>query len=101
MSASTPQIVAIITVGFVSAFIAIWVPLTQARSQRRQRTWELFSQVNLDPDMSHAMRTFIGLVADDIGKWAAPENLNSPETASIRLVLNHYELMAIGYKLAH
>ena len=89
---------AVLLSAFVGAVVAVVGIATQRNIARRRATFEHIAAVNRDGDVIAARRKFIELAKNDggLGIWASEENEKTEETQSIRLVLNEFELVAIG-----
>jgi Domain of unknown function (DUF4760) len=89
-----------ITAG-VAAGIAIWGVLSQRAIARRRATIDLIAKNEADHDLITGYQKFVELAIDPKGLaiWADQSNEKTPETQSIRLILNQYELVAIGIQL--
>jgi Domain of unknown function (DUF4760) len=100
-------------VGWLAAVIALWGVISQRAITRRQLTIQLMAQAEADRDLIAARTRFtritqnpaylVGLAeaekpAEGSGdKSEAPKTLERDEDAqAIRLIFNHYELVAIG-----
>ena len=92
------QVGATFLMGFVAALIAIAGVLTQRAIARRRATFDHIAKTEADADVIKARRTFIQLAKANGGlaKWAAEEHERSEEVQNIKLILNDFELIAIG-----
>ena len=92
---------AVILTAIVAAIIAIWGVSNQWAITRRQLTLQHISKTDSDRDMIEARTIFIRLAKEKHGlvKWASEENEKTNEAQAIKLVLNDFELTAIGCQL--
>lgn len=96
--ASISEVEAILVTALVAALIAIWGIITQRTVARRLATIERIAELEADRDMIKAREKFNEISAPG-GKLAhswKPEDLSAEELDAIRLVLNDFELTAIG-----
>ncbi len=96
--AAMSQASATLIVGFVAALIAIWGVWTQRAIARRRATFDHISRTEADADFIAARRKFVELARSGEGlvKWADKDKEKTEEAQSIKLVLNDFELVAIG-----
>jgi hypothetical protein len=83
----------------LAALVAIWGVVTQRAIARRRATLDCITKAEADTDIIGARRKFIELAICNDGGLAkfAEQNCEATEEAQkIRLVLNEFELMAIG-----
>jgi hypothetical protein len=85
-------------VGFVAASIAVWGILTQRAIARRRATFDHISKTEADADFIQARRTFIELAKqkDGLSPWSSEDCEKTAEVQAIKLILNDFELIAIG-----
>ncbi|MDV6329992.1 DUF4760 domain-containing protein [Asticcacaulis sp. 201] len=95
------EVDAVVITAIIAGLIAIWGVFNQWAITRRQLTFQHISNKDSDRDMIQARKRFIELAKKPHGlaKWADPSHEASEEIESIRLVLNDYELTAIGCQL--
>ena len=81
-----------------TAVIAIWGIISQRSIARRRATLDHIVRSQGDGDLIGARQTFISLAKEPGGLaiWAEADREKSRETQSIALVLNEFELLAIG-----
>ena len=84
--------------GVVAALIAIWGVVTQRSVARRRATLDLISALERDRDVIEARRKFIALAKapGGLAPYADADKEPTHEAQSIRLILNEFELIAIG-----
>lgn len=82
----------------IAAAIAIWGVLTHRAMVRRSNTMQHIADCEADRDVLMARDKFIELStqAGGLAVWAAADKESSKETAAIRLILNDFELVAVG-----
>ena len=92
------EVGAIFSSAALAAVIAVWGVISQRSITRRQQTMQHMTKVDSDKDMIAARKQFIDLAKKPGGlsPWAEPEQENTEEAQSIRLILNDYELTAVG-----
>ncbi len=92
------EVQAVLATGIFATIVAIWGVLSQRAISCRRATVEYLALLESDKDHIGARKKFIELAKLDGGlaPWAAADREKSDETQSIRLVLNSYELIAIG-----
>ncbi|HEY8581043.1 MAG TPA: DUF4760 domain-containing protein [Beijerinckiaceae bacterium] len=92
------QVEATLVIGAVAALIAVWGVLTQRAIARRRATFDHIAKTEADADVIKARRKFIELAKANGGlaRWAEEEHERSEEVQSIKLILNDFELIAIG-----
>jgi hypothetical protein len=92
------QVWATIILGVVASVIAIWGVASQRAIARRRATFDHITKTEADSDVIEARRKFIELAKhpDGLTKWAAEEHEKSTEVQKIKIVLNDFELIAIG-----
>lgn len=84
-------------VGGVAALVAVWGVVSQRIIHRRRATLEFISRSEADADLIAARKTFISLAKrNGLVAYAAIDKEDSAETQAIRIVLNEFELSAIG-----
>lgn len=84
-------------VGCVAALVAVWGVFTQRAIAARRATIDFIARSEADHDLMAARKRFIGLAkAGGLSPYAAIDKEGSPETEAIRIVLNEFELVAIG-----
>jgi hypothetical protein len=85
-------------VGAVAASIAVWGVITQRVVARRRATLDLISNLERDGDVIAAHKKFISLAksSEGLALWADEGKEATEETQAIRIVLNEFELIAIG-----
>ncbi len=95
------EVDAIILTAILAAIVAVWGIRNQWAITRRQLTLQQLSSKDSDKDMIDARQTFIRLAKDPSGlvTWSNPDKEASKEVEAIRLVLNDFELTAIGCQL--
>lgn len=78
--------------------IAVWGVFTQRAIARRRATFDHIAKTEGDADILSARKHFVELAKGDGGlaRWAGGEHEKTKEVQSIRLVLNDFELIAIG-----
>ncbi len=104
---SSPEAIVALWIGLAAAVIALWGILTQRALTRRQTTLNTLSELESDKDLIEARQRFVKLtrnaaalvsLADDApfrgNKKVDPEI--EANMQAIRLVFNHWELIAIG-----
>jgi hypothetical protein len=76
----------------------MWGVASQRAIGRRQTTLEHLRRSEDDTNLNAARKRFIALAKapGGLAAWADEDKENSEETQTIRLVLNTYELVAIG-----
>lgn len=92
------EVGAILITGLLAAFIAGWAVISQRIVVRRQSTIEHLSQKDADKDMIEARECY-NVLSDPDGKlstYTKPADLTTEESNKIRLILNDYELIAVG-----
>lgn len=92
------QVWATSIIGILATVVAIWGIFTQRAIARRRATFDHITKTDADSDIIKARRSFIELAkqSDGLAKWAAEEHEKSDEVQSIKIVLNDFELIAIG-----
>lgn len=92
------EVQAVFITALVAAVIAIWGIFSQRAIAARQTTIAYIRDGERDHDMIKARQTFQRLARepDGLSRWGSEENKLSEEARDIRLVLNDYELIAIG-----
>jgi len=86
-------------IAFVGIVVAIWGVVTHRLIARRRTTLDFIARAEADKDVIDARRKFIELATNSDGGLAsfAEQNKESSEEAqSIQLILNEFELAAIG-----
>lgn len=96
--ASLSEVEAILVTAAIASLLAGWGVITQRLVARRLKTIEHLSHQEADRDMIEARATFNRLSAADgkLSGYVTPDDLTKDETDKVRLVLNDYELIAIG-----
>lgn len=91
---------ATLAVGCVAAMFAYWGIQSQRGIARRRATLDFIMKTETDGDMIRARLKFIELTKNinGLGPWAALDKENTDETQKIKLILNEFELIAIGIK---
>lgn len=89
---------AVIGAAATAAAFALWGIFSQRDITARQTTIQYIRDGERDHDMEGSIRLFHELARkpEGLAKWAAEEHSQSDETRAIRMVLNEYELVAIG-----
>ena len=89
---------AILFTGTAAVAVAVWGVISQRAITRRRATIELMAAAEADKDVIDARRKFIELARADGGLavYAEEGKEKDADTQSIRLVLNSFELVAIG-----
>jgi hypothetical protein len=92
------EVQAIFITATAAAMVAIWGIASQRSITSRQTTIQYIREAERDADMIAARKKFNELAKqpDGLGPWGTDANSTSPEAQSIRMVLNEYELIAIG-----
>jgi hypothetical protein len=87
--------------GFIAAVVALWGFQYQRASTRRRNTFEHIVRMEADRTFIDARRKLIEISKDPAGlaAWAAEDKESTIEAQSIRLVLNQFEIIAIGIQL--
>lgn len=90
------EVQAVIAAAAVATVIAIWAIFSQRAIAARNATIEFIRYGESDRDVIKAHATFARLARDPAGlaPWAAQQT--SKEFTCIKIVLNHYELVAIA-----
>ena len=93
-----PDTYAILATGFAAAVVAIWGIISQRAITRRQVTLEHISRQEGDKELIEARSKFILLAKAPGGlePFADVSKETASELVFIKLVLNEYELIAIG-----
>ncbi|HVV93921.1 MAG TPA: DUF4760 domain-containing protein [Hyphomicrobiales bacterium] len=91
----------ILGTGIVAALIAFWGVMSQRAISRRLATIEHISELESDRDMIDARQRFIELAKGNGGlePFAEEDKERDPDTQKIKIVLNDFELIAIGIQL--
>lgn len=93
---------AIITVamGLIAAGVAIWGIRSQREIALKRTTLDMISQAERDQDIIEAQARFSQLAAQPSGlaPYAERNKLGTDDVDKIRIVLNQYEIFAIGIK---
>ena len=89
---------AVLVSGGVGAGVAIWGLLSQRAITRRKTTFDHIAASDRDGDVIGARNKFIELAKKQGGlaPWADESKEQTDEVQSIKLVLNEFELVAIG-----
>lgn len=92
--------IATLTVGVLAAVFAFWGIQSQRGIARRRATLDFIMKSETDGDMIKARLRFIELSKDvnGLGPWAALDKEKTDEAQKIKLILNEFELIAIGIK---
>jgi len=92
---------AILLTGGAAALIAVWGVISQRNIARRQHTMEHMAETDNDKDMIDARRLFIETAkqAGGLAIFAEEDQEHSTESEAIRLVLNDFELTAVGIQM--
>jgi Domain of unknown function (DUF4760) len=95
------QIQAVFISTFIAATVAIWGVLSQRAIARRRATIDLIARNEADHDLIQGYQKYVelALAPEGLAKWADIANEKTVETQTIRLILNQYELVAIGIQL--
>lgn len=96
--ASLSEVEAILITAVVAAILTAWGVVTQRVVTRRLTTIQHLSAKDADKDVIEARKKFNEL-SDPTGKlstYTKPDDLSEEESNSVRLILNDYEVMAIG-----
>lgn len=95
------QVWATFIIGVLASAIAVWGIFTQRAIARRRATFDHISRTEGDAEIMAARRKFIELAKDNGGlaKWADEEKEKTEEVQAIKVVLNDFELVAIGIQL--
>ncbi len=92
------EVQAVLITAAVAAAIALFGIFTQRSITARQTTIQYLRDAERDRDMIRARRKFQKCVRDPNGvaQWGTEANAQSEEARAMRMVLNDYELIAIG-----
>ena len=92
------EVHAVLATAVLAAVIACWGILSQRALACRQATLDMITASEADRQLIDARLTFIRLAKENGGLavWAEPQNEATVESQAIRLVLNQFELAAIG-----
>jgi len=92
------EVHAVFITALVAAVIACWGILSQRDLAARQATLDMITASEADRELIGARMIFIRLAKESGGLavWAEPEKEGTEEAQAIRLVLNQFELAAIG-----
>lgn len=92
------EVQAVLITATVAAAIALFGIFTQRSITARQTTLQFIRDGERDRDMIEARRIFQECARSPKGlaKWGTEANTQTPEARAIRMVLNDYELIAIG-----
>jgi Domain of unknown function (DUF4760) len=95
------QIQAVFITATFATIVAIWGVLSQRAIARRRATLDLIARNEADHDLIEGYKKFVelALAPEGLAKWADVANEKTTETQTIRLILNQYELVAIGIQL--
>ena len=82
----------------VGALTAVWGIVSQRTIARRRATFDYIASGERDREVIEARRKFIELTKapGGLAPWAAEDKEKTPEAQSVRIVLNEFELIAIG-----
>lgn len=93
------QPLATLFVGAVAAILAFWGVQTQRAIARRRATLDFILKSETDRDSIEAKRVFRNLARNGgLDQWAREDNEKTAEAQHIKLVLNEFELVAIGIR---
>lgn len=91
------EITGTVFVGIVGAVVAVWGVFTQRAIAARRATIDFIARSEADHDLMAARKRFIMLAkAGGLSPYAAIDKEGTPDTEVIRIVLNEFELVAIG-----
>lgn len=84
--------------GGIASLIAIWGVISQRALARRRATIDHISGLINDHDYIKARQKFVDIANSETGllPYAELENDDADNNAAVQLILNNYELMAIG-----
>lgn len=96
--ASLTEVEAILLTASIAALLAAWGVITQRVITRRLTTIQHLSGQGADHDMIAGRKKFNELSEPDgkLALYSKRDDLSEDETDKVRLVLNDYELRAIG-----
>lgn len=81
----------------IAAAVAFWGVMTQRAIARRRATLDMLTASEADGDLIRARKKFIELAKHGgLAQYAVDSKEDSDETQAIRIVLNEFELLAIG-----
>lgn len=89
---------AVIFTAVIAAVIAIWGIFSQRAISRRVFTLQYLSEKEVDKDLIEANKTFINLTKEPekLLSFGSFNNDETDDAKNIRILLNHFELTAIG-----
>lgn len=91
------QVATTLFIGIGAGIIAVWGVRTQRTIARQRATIDHFARSEADKDLIAARAVFIRLAREgSLAPWAAADKEPSDEAQKIGLVLNDYELIALG-----
>lgn len=96
--ASLSEVEAILLTAAVASVLAAWGVITQRVVAKRLKTIEHLTQQEADKDMIEARRVFnvLSATGGSLSRYSTPSDLTADESNHVRLILNDYELIAIG-----
>ena len=89
---------AVLFTGLLAATIALWGIFSQRAITRRRATFDHIVRMEADKNFVDARRKFIELskTPDGLAPWATADKESTLEAQNIRLVMNEFEIVAIG-----
>lgn len=92
------EVGAVLFTGLLGAALALYAVISQRAITRRQQTLQHFAKIDTDKDMIEARKEFIRLAKEPGGlaQWAEADKEGTKEADAIRLILNDFELSAVG-----
>lgn len=90
------EVSAVVITALAAAVIAIWGIISQRVITARQATLEFIRDAERDNDIITARREFNRLSKDPAGLGPIAADTTTDEYKSVQLVLNHFEMVAIG-----
>ena len=92
------EVGAVLVTGVAAVVVTVWGILSQRAISRRRATLDFIARTESDADLIEARQTFISLARapGSLAPWADEAKEKLDEVRSIRLVLNEFELIAIG-----
>lgn len=92
------EVGAVLITGGVAALIALWGVASQRALARRRATVDYITRLESDKDVLEANQRFIELAKapGGLAPYAEEDREKEPDTQKIKVVLNTYELVAIG-----
>jgi hypothetical protein len=96
------EVGAVLVTGAIAAIIAVWGVLSQRVIAKRRTTLDHIVRLQTDHDVIAARKIFIELAKKEGGLaiWASEDKEQTEEAQAIRLILNDFELTAIGIQRA-